>query len=240
MPNPYIQQSANDIASNMTRSFNQNVMPGINSGAIAAGGFGGSRQALAQSQGMRGLNDSIGQAQTNLYSNAYNTDQSNQLQRDLSANQLSTQRDIASMNDATQRFGLQNQFTLGMGNLDLGRTQAQNQYNLGLGNLGLGQYTADQNFYSNQRGQDLTQYGLGLQASQQGQQGLAGQGTQLWNLGLGQEQAGWSPIQNLGNGLSPFTGLNQSNTSTTPGASGWQNALAGGLTAAQLWKLLGG
>lgn len=231
--NPYIQQQANDISGNMTRNFNQNVMPGINSGAIAAGGFGGSRQALAQAQGMRGLNDSIGQAQTNLYSNAYNTDQSNQLQRDLSANQLATQSSIAGMQNQTTR-------DLGFGNLDLGRTQAQNSYNLGMGNLGLGQYQADQSFYTNQRGQDLQQYGLGLQAAQAGQQGLASQGNQLLNLGLTQEQAGWTPIQNLGQGLSPFTGLNQSQSQTTPGASGWQNALAGGLTAAQFWQLLNG
>lgn len=231
--NPYLQGQADQISSNMTRNFNTQVMPQINSGAMAAGGFGSSRQAIAQSLGMRGLNDSIGQAQTNLYSNAYSTDQANQLQRDLSANQLATQSSIAGMQNQTTR-------DLGFGNLDLGKTQAQNQYNLGLGGLGANMYQADQNFYTNQRGQDLSQYSLGLQATQAGNNGLAGQGQQLWNLGLGEQNAGWTPLQNYGQGLSQFSGLNQSSNQTTPGASGLQNAIAGGLTAAQLWQLLSG
>lgn len=231
MPNPYLQQTADNIASNMTRNFNTQVLPQVNQSAMAAGGFGGSRQGIAQAQGMRGLNDSIGQAQTSLYSNAYNTDQSNQLQRDLSANQLATQQSIAGMQNQTQR-------DLGFGNLDLGKTQAQNQYNLGMGNLGLGQYQADQNFYSTQRGQDLSQYSLGLQAAQAGNNGLANQGQQLWNLGLGEQNAGWSPLQQYGQGLSQFSGLNQSSNQTTPGAGTLNNALAGGLTAAQIWSLI--
>ncbi len=222
MPNQYLQQSANDIATNLTQNWQNNVLPSINSGAIAAGGFGGSRQGVAQANSINGLNQSIGQAQTNLYSQGYNTDQQLQAQRDMQAAQLASNQSIASMQDATNRYGLGNQF------------------NLGLGGLGLQNKSLDQNFYTAQRGQDLNQYGLGASLANTGNLGLGNQGQQLYQNGYQQQQAPWQSLGQYAGTLQPFTGLNGSSTSTTPGYSPLQGGLAGGLTAAQLWKLLSG
>jgi hypothetical protein len=197
-------------------------MPGINQGAMAAGGFGGSRQGIAQGLGMRGLNDSIGQAQTNLYSNAYNTDQQISAQQSMQAAQLQAQQKIAEMNDATQRLGLGNSF------------------NLGLGQLGLGMTQANQNFFNTNRSLDISQMGLGQSMVNNANTGLTNQGQQLTNLGQTQQNAPWQQLGNFANTLSPFSGLGQSSSVTTPGASTVGSAMGGALTAAQLWQLISG
>jgi hypothetical protein len=220
MPNPYLQDQANNISANMTRNFQTGVLPGINQGAMAAGGFGGSRQGIAQGLGMRGLNDSIGQAQTNLYSNAYNTDQQLQASKDMQAASLQAQQKLAEMNDATQRVGLGNSFNLGLGQLGLGATQA------------------NQNFFNTQRGLDISQMGLGQTLTNNANAGLTNQGQQLTNLGLTQQNAPWQQLSNFANTLSPFSGLGQSSSVTTPGASTVGSAMGGALGAAQLWNLL--
>jgi hypothetical protein len=258
MPNPYLQDQANNISANMTRNFQTGVLPGINQGAMAAGGFGGSRQGIAQSLGMRGLNDSIGQAQTSLYSNAYNTDQQIDAQKSMQSAQLAQQQRIAEMSDATQRMGLSNQFNLGMGqlglgnrqadqsfalgqgNLALGNTQASNQFNLGMGQLGLGAMQANQNFFNTQRGLDLSQMGLGQSMVNNANTGLTNQGQQLTQVGQTQQNAPWQQLGNFANTLSPFSGLGQSSSVTTPGASTVGSAMGGALTAAQIWQLISG
>lgn len=222
MPNPYLTQQADNIASNMTRNFNTNVLPQINQGAMAAGGFGGSRQGIAQGLGMRGLNDSIGQAQTSLYSNAYNTDQQIQSAQSMQAASLAAQQRMAEMQDATNRLGLNNSF------------------NLGMGGLGLNAMTANQNFYNTQRGLDISQMGLGRDLTATANTGLTNQGSQLTQLGQTQQNAPWQALGNYANTLSPFSGLGQSSSVSTPGASTAGSALGGALTAAQLWKLFGG
>ena len=104
-----------------------------------------------------------------------------------------------------------------------------------MGNLGLGYQNSLQNFYTNQRGQDLQATQLGANLFQQGNTGMQQQGQGLYNLGLTQQQAPWSVVGNYTNTLSPFTGFGNTSTST-PG-----NALAGGLggavVGAQLYNL---
>lgn len=263
--NPFLQQQAQAITNQVNQGFLQNTIPQINMGSIASGGFGGSRQAITQGIAAGNAATGLASSLSNLYGNAYAQDQ-----------QLALQQRLAEMQDATQRLGLQNQFTLGQGNLALGQTQAanqydlgkgnlalgqtqaSNQYNLGLGNLGLGQYQAqtqrdlgfgnlglgqlqaNQNFYTSQRGQDLQSLGLGANLYGQGTQGLLGQGQGLYNIGTTQQQAPWQALQNYAQLLQPFSGLNQTSTQTQPGGSTLGGALGGALTAAQLWKLLGG
>jgi hypothetical protein len=254
--NPYLQQSANNIASNLTTNWQNNVLPSINSGAMAAGGFGGSRQGIAQANSVNGLNQAIGQAQTSLYGNAWDSDQNRATQQAMQQAQLAAQQQIAGMQNQTQR-------DLGFGNLELGRTQAQNSYNLGLGNLGLGQMQAQNQFTLGNRAADTAQYGaetsrgLGYgQLSQQGdqnafnqqQQGLNSQlnvlnALQGWNsqgVGLANQQQ-QIPLQNLGmlSNIGASIG-GQGSSVTQPGASTIGSAAGGALTAAQLWKLLSG
>lgn len=256
--NPYISQQASQLQTDATNNLQRRILPGINQGSIASGGFGGSRQGIAQGLAIGETNRGVADAQNNLYSNAYNTDQ--QIQQQQAA--LAAQERMASMQNQTSRdlgFGSQtlqrdlgmgqldlgrtqasNQYSLGQGQLDLGRAQAGNQYNLGLGQLGLGAQQADQNFYTSQRGQDLQGLSLGASLAGQGNTGLSNQGQQLYNVGQTQQQAPWQNIQNYANLLSPFSGLNQTNTQSQPGGSTLGNIAGGALTAAQLWQLLNG
>lgn len=211
MPNPFLSDQAAQISRNLTDNWQNSLLPSINAGYRTGGGFGSNRQGIAQGLGLGRTQQAIGDAQTNLYSNAYNTDQ-----------QIGLQRDIANMNDATQRFGL------------------QNQYNLGMGGLGLQDKGLDNTFALQNRSLDLSQMGLGANLVNQANLGLTNQGSQLYQSGQAQQQAPWQNIGSYASAISPFTGLNSSSTSSTPGPSGWQNALAGGLTAAQLYQLLFG
>jgi hypothetical protein len=198
MANPYLPQQADAITQQANNNLFNYQLPQINSGAIAAGGYGGSRQGIAQGQAIGQTNMGLSSALANLHANAYESDQNRGLQRE-------------SMN---------------------------NSYNLGLGSLGLNSKVADQNFFSNQRGQDLSAYSLGSSLANTGNLGLSNQGQQLYQNGQTEQQAPWSVLQQYGQLLSPFTGLNNSQSQTTPGASTAGSALGGALTAAQLWALL--
>lgn len=59
----------------LTQNFNEQVMPGINQGAVMAGQYGGSRQGIAQGIASRGLAQSIGDMEANLYNQAYQSAQ---------------------------------------------------------------------------------------------------------------------------------------------------------------------
>lgn len=295
MPNnPYLPQQAQAITQQVTQNLNQNIMPGINSGAMAANGFGSNRHRIAQGLAVGQTNQGLSNSLASLYGNAYAQDQQLAAQQNMQQSALQNQLEIARLQDATSRQGLQNQYSLGMGNLGLGYTQANQNYDLGRGNLGLGMFNAqtqrdlgfgglsnqlygmnqnydlglrgaqnqatqianqydlglgqldlgnlqaNQGFYTSQRGQDLQQLGLGAQLAQQANQGLLGQGTDLFNTGqMGQQAPLWA-LQQYANLLQPFTGLNQTQTQQGPGGSTLGNVLGGAMTAAQLWRLLSG
>jgi hypothetical protein len=122
--NPYLSTMGANLTNEITSNFNRNVMPGMRSQMMAAGGIGGSREGVLQANALRDMNSTIGNALGNLYGQGYNT---------------ATQYDLA-------RTGQANQYDLGKGNLDLGRTSQANQFALGLGNLGLGYTNANQNY----------------------------------------------------------------------------------------------
>lgn len=198
MENPYLPQQAEAITQQANNNLFNHQLPQINSGAIAAGGFGGSRQGIAQGLAIGQTNQGLASALGNMSANAWESDQNRGLQRE-------------GMN---------------------------NQYNLGLGQLGLNGQVADQNFYTQQRGQDLSAYSLGSSLANAGNLGLSNQGQQLYQNGQAQQQAPFNVMQQYGQMLSPFTGLNQSQSQSTPGGSTLGGALGGALTAAQIWALL--
>ena len=212
MSNPYLQQSANNIATNLTQNWQQNALPSINSGAMMAGGFGGSRQGVAQANSANGLNQAIGQAQTSLYGQAYDQDQNRATQQSMQQAQLASNQSIAGMQNQTQRdlgfgglnnqrYGMDQSYGLGIGQnqnqaqsianqYTLGQQQNANQrygmdqnHNLGLGQLGLGQYSAE------------TSRGLGYgQLAQQGDMNNFNQQQQGFNSQLAALNAlqGWN------------------------------------------------
>lgn len=72
--NPYLSSMGDVMAGQMTNNFRTNIAPQIASGAMAAGGFGGSRQGVMEANAMNDLNGQIGGALTNLYGQQYNMD----------------------------------------------------------------------------------------------------------------------------------------------------------------------
>lgn len=101
--NPYLQGQADAITRTATNNLNRNILPGIGSGAVAAGGYGGSRQGIAEGIAIGDTNKGITDSLSNLYSNAYGQNQQYNL----------------------GLGGLGNQLTLGLGGLALG-SQGQN------------------------------------------------------------------------------------------------------------------
>jgi hypothetical protein len=69
--NPYIGGVADVIQKRLGRQFTENINPAIRSGAVASGGLGGSRQALAQGLAARGTQEATGDALAQLYADAY-------------------------------------------------------------------------------------------------------------------------------------------------------------------------
>lgn len=268
--NPYLQNQAAAITQQANQNLTQNQLPAINSAAIAAGGYGGSRQGIAQGLAIGQTNQGIANSLASLYGNAYESDANRALQQQSINNQYTLgQGQLALGNRQADQS-----YSLGQGNLALGQTQAANNYalgqqqnqtqaqsvanqyslgqqqntlqgqqiansySLGMGNLGLGSQVADQNFFTAQRGQDLSALGLGSQLATNANLGLASQGQQLYQNGLTQQQAPLNTLQQYANLLSPFTGLNSSTVRETPGTSTLGGAVGGALTAAQLWNLL--
>jgi hypothetical protein len=101
--NPYLGQQANAIQSQANQNLQLNQLPSIASGAVAAGGFGGSRQGVAEGVATGLTNQGVSNSLANLYGTQYNNDQQNQIARQ----------------------GLSNQYNLGLGSLGV-QSQGQN------------------------------------------------------------------------------------------------------------------
>lgn len=160
MANPYLQAQQDAITGQVNNNLQRNVLPGINRRAMAAGGYGGSRQGIAEGLGIGESSRAIADATANLQGNAYAQDQQIASQQSMQQAQLASQERIAGQNDATNRLGINNQYSLGMGNLGLGHKTADNSYSLGMGNLGLGYQNSDQSYALG-----LGNLGLGYQNS---------------------------------------------------------------------------
>lgn len=248
-PNPYLGEMAGAIRQQVTDNLQRNILPGIGSAAVAAGGYGGSRQGVVEANALKDANTGLAGALSNLYGQDYNNAMSRNLQRyqaDQGYNlgvgnlglgfQNSAQNFALGMGGlANQRYGQDQNFALGVGGLANQRYGQDQNYALGMGNLGLGYQNSLQNFYTNQRGQDLQATQLGANLFQQGNTGMQQQGQGLYNLGLTQQQAPWNVVGNYTNTVSPFTGFGNT-TNSTPGNAG-AGALGGALIGAQLYNI---
>jgi hypothetical protein len=80
--NPYMQGMADDITRRTNENLTRNVLPAIGRGAVAAGGYGGSRQGIAEGLAMAGSQDSLSGNLANLMGGQFNTDRNYGLQSD--------------------------------------------------------------------------------------------------------------------------------------------------------------
>lgn len=178
-PNPYLAQMGTVLTNRVTDNLNRNIMPGIRSNAVMAGGFGGSRQGVIEANAMKDANQTISDALTG----AYFQDFTNQMNRNLA------------------------------------------------------QYGQNQNFYSNQRGQDLQQTQLGANLFNMGNQGFLSQGQGIYGLGSQQQQAPWQVVNNGNAGFGQWSGYGTTTSANTGG--GAQGVLGGALAGGQYGKLWG-
>ena len=123
--NPYLDKMASGITSQMNDNWQRNQLPSIRSGAMAAGGFGGSRQGVVEANGLNDMNRSLGQNLTNLYGSDYN----NAMGRNLQQQQINNSYDL----------GLRSS-DLGFSNLDANINQNNFNNQLSSANFGMGVY----------------------------------------------------------------------------------------------------
>ena len=83
MSNPYLGAQAQAIIQQANQNLQNNLMPQVNSGAVAAGGYGGSRQGIAQGLAMGQTQQGIANSLANMYGTAYSHDQDLANQRDI-------------------------------------------------------------------------------------------------------------------------------------------------------------
>jgi hypothetical protein len=95
-----------------------------------------------------------------------------------------------------------------------------NQYNADA-NRDLSRYGMDQSFWTSQRGQDLTQLGLG---------------SNLYGLG---QQSGWDPLQRASGIFNTTAGQNVTQNTSSQQGGGLQGALGGALSGASFGRSMG-
>lgn len=69
--NPYLAGAVNSAIRPMLDQYNETIMPGIRSGAVQTGQYGGSRQGIAEGIASGKLTRNIGDVSNTMYSNAY-------------------------------------------------------------------------------------------------------------------------------------------------------------------------
>lgn len=125
--NPYLQQLGNSLVQQNTENLQRNVLPGIASGALASGGFGGSRQGVLEANALNDLNKANANGLASLAGNAYGT----ALNYDVNRRGQDQSYNLGMTN-------ANNNYDLGLRNNQLGYFNGANSYNTAQGNLGLG------------------------------------------------------------------------------------------------------
>lgn len=247
--NPYIKQQADALTNSSNQNLMQNVMPGIGQGAQQAGMYGSSRQGVAQGVAAANAQTGLDSALGNMYSTAYGQDQNAYLQnRGLdnqaasNANQataIANQLQLGLASNALQGRQIDNSYNLGLGGIGLQYQNQNNQYALGMGGLGLQNQAQNQSFYTNQRGQDLQQMGLGASLYGQGNAGNIAAGQGMYNTGQQFFNAPLNSLQSYSGMISPYTGLNNTETTNRSQGGGAAGALGGALGGYQMFNNLG-
>lgn len=177
--NPQLTQMMRDTAGVSTENFLRNVAPSLRGGAIAAGGYGGSRSGIAEGLATSDLNNQIQRSNTNLLGNLYESAQNrmgnlaSQLsgqdaQARIASAQMAQQARLANagFDLQGQLANLQNAMQGAQFNATLGQQAALANQDAGLraalANQGAGLQAAGMN----QSGQ-LAQFGLNQDAQQQ-------------------------------------------------------------------------
>ena len=173
--NPYLQQMGDALVQQNTQNLQRTVLPRVSSAAMAAGGYGGSRQGVVESNAISDLNTANANGLASLYGGAYNTN---------------LQYDLGRRNNDLGYFGAANSYNMGMGNL-------------GLGYAGLDRQIANDNMSWGQQGYN-NNMGLWGQMLNNNQTGI-GAGTNIQNTPQGYWQQFGNQYNSIGQGYGTQT-----------------------------------
>jgi len=246
------QQQQNQ--SDMTQNLQRNVLPGIRSGAIASGQYGGSRQGIAEGNAISDFTKQLNNSNTQIglansantasqLANSYETGQNRSLaaaqglsgQQYGVASQNSSQAQQANLSNqnasnSAQQLYAQNAQAASLANAQLG--QSNNQFNANLGQ-------ANNQFNAN-LGQNNNQFNAGQQQQTNNQNtssALAGSGMlssllqQQSGNAANYNNYGMNQAQQLSGILAPYASANGSSTTTAPSYSNTAGGLLGGAAA---------
>lgn len=121
--NPYLDQASRDIGSQMFDTWSRQIAPSIRSNAMAAGGYGGSRQGVVEANALNDMQRNYGQALTSMYGQDYTNYQNRGITRQGQAQSY----DLGLRNNDTANWSL-----------DAGINQNNFNNNLASANFGLG------------------------------------------------------------------------------------------------------
>jgi hypothetical protein len=124
--NPYLNSMVDQAQQSLARNYNMVAKPAVESAMVKSGSFGNSGLEQIQQMQQKDLQSSMGNVATQMYGNAYNTDQANKMQ----AINMAPTYGNAAYNDASQLLNAggvqQNQ---AQKNADFGYQQFQDQQN---------------------------------------------------------------------------------------------------------------
>lgn len=103
--NPYLDEQISALGKDLSSNFLENVAPGLRSGAVAAGGFGGSRQGIVEGLGTQGVSDALATSAANLRGTAFENAQ-NRMQQ--VATGLNDQAATVAQNNINNRLNYAN------------------------------------------------------------------------------------------------------------------------------------
>lgn len=86
--NPYLAKYVQQAQGDVTRNYNNAVVPQLSAAATRAGAFGGSADTLMRTEAQKNLGDTLSKTATDIYYPAYNDERTRQMQAQLFAPQL--------------------------------------------------------------------------------------------------------------------------------------------------------
>ncbi len=197
---PYLNSIADDITRRSNDNLQNTVLPGIRGAAQMAGGYGGSRQGIAEGLAVGQSQDALSGALANLYGQDYQADRGR----------------------ALQEMGLNQQFDINKGNLGLGLVNSDRNYDLGVRSSDLGFANLDRAINNDNLGWQVAGANLGMNAINQGNQwaqNTVNAGTTIQNTPMDY----WSKFTNAANGIGNGFGTSTQSMDGNP----WLGALAG-------------
>lgn len=217
--NPYLDQMAAGITQQATRNLNEQILPGLRSQAVAAGGYGDARSGIAEGLAVGRTNDALSNSLANLYGTDFNNDQNRALQQYLGEMQnqlgqgqlaaqnrsidnqyalgqggLANQRYGIDVGASTSRYGTDKGYEVGMANANASMANAQANQALGQGQLALGQQNASTNLMLGLLDRQMAYNNGGIQM-----------GTNIQNTPLGYYQQFTNSANSIGQGYGNST-----------------------------------